>query len=60
MVIAAKKYKGDSVVISCRVPRDLLAELDGIAAATGRTRNEIVQMCLEFSVDKIKIEDAGK
>ena len=56
LVIPAKKYGGDSAVVSARLPVDLIKELDNICEKTGRTRNEVVQMCLEFSVDNIEIE----
>ena len=56
LVIPQKKFKGDSVVVSVRLPADLLKKLDEISTNTGRTRNEIVQMCLEFSVENIEID----
>ena len=54
--ISAKKYTGDSAVISARLPNDLIKEIDEICEKTGRNRNEILQMCLEFSVENIEIE----
>ena len=54
--IKAKKYRGDSAVVSLRLPTDLIAKLDSISKETGRTRNEIVQLCLEFSVENLDIE----
>lgn len=56
LVISAKKYVGETAVISARLPNDLIKRIDDICESTGRTRNEIVQMCLEFSVDNIEIE----
>ena len=56
LIITSKKYRGDSSVISVRLPNDLISSLDKIAEQTGRTRNEIVQICLEHSVDNIEIE----
>ena len=32
-------------------------ELDKIAERTGRTRNEIIQMCLEFAVDNLEVKE---
>ena len=57
LVIPAKKFRGDSQVLSVRLPNDLIAKLDEIAANTGRTRNEIVQTCLEFAVERLEIDD---
>ena len=56
LVILTKKYTGETAVISARIPNDLIKEIDDICETTGRTRNEIVQMCLEFAVDNLEIE----
>ena len=55
--ITVKKYKGDTAVISLRLPVELVATLDEIAKVTGRTRNDIMQRCLEFSIDNLEIEE---
>ena len=55
--IPAKKYLGNSAVVSARLPVELIKELDDICKKTGRNRNEIIQMCLEFSVKNIEIEE---
>lgn len=55
LIIAQKKFRGDSSVVSIRIPNDLLEKLDEIAAETGRTRNEIIQTCLEFAVTNLEI-----
>ena len=57
LVISSKKYRGDSTVISIRLPDDLISKLDSIAEDTGRTRNEIIQKCLAFSVDNLEIKE---
>lgn len=56
LVISSKRFRGDSCVASVRLPNELLKRLDEIAEKTGRTRNEIVQLCLEFSVDNLEID----
>ena len=56
LVISRKKYTGETSVISARISNDLIKEIDDICETTGRTRNEVVQMCLEFAVDNIEIE----
>lgn len=53
--IEPKKYTGESTVVSMRMPRDLVTEIDGIAAATGYTRTELMMMCLEFSLRHMEI-----
>lgn len=57
--ISAKKYNGDTAVISARLPNDLIKEIDEICEKTGRNRNEVMQLCLEFAVENIEIEGQG-
>lgn len=57
LVISSKKYRGDSSVLSIRLPDELVKELDKIAEETGRTRNEVVQKCLAFAVDNLEIKE---
>lgn len=56
LVIASKKYTGDTAVVSARLPVGLIKKIDEICEATGRTKNEIIQLCLEFAVDNVEIE----
>lgn len=59
--IAPKKYNGETTVISMRVSKELLKDIDDVAAATGRNRNEILTMGLEFALSHMEIatkEDA--
>lgn len=61
--IAPKRYGGESMVISMRLSRGMLQEIDGAAKATGRTRNEIMSLALEFALDHMEIsgtEEQGK
>ena len=55
--IKLKKYRGETTVISSRVSVDLVEKLDKIAKDSGRTRNEIIQLCLEFAADNIEITE---
>ena len=59
LVIPSKKYRGDSMVVSTRLPNELVSNLDKIAEQTGRTRNEIMQMCLEFAVENLEIKGSN-
>lgn len=54
--ISKKKYVGESTVISMRLPKDMLIELDEAASAAGRTRNEILIMALEFALKYMEVE----
>ena len=57
LVISSKKYRGDSTVVSIRLPDELVKKLDTIADKTGRTRNEVIQKCLAFAVDNLEIKE---
>ena len=49
--IQPKRYREESVVVSMRLPEDMLCEIDRIAKQTGRTRNEIMTTGLEFALE---------
>lgn len=53
--ITKKKYTGESSVISMRLPKDMVKDLDKIAADTGRTRNELLTMSIEFALNHMEI-----
>ena len=55
--ISPKKYNGESTVISVRMPKDMVADLDRIAEITGRTRNEIMTLCLEFAITHMEVTE---
>lgn len=43
-------------VISVRIRDDLLKKIDGIAKEAGRSRNELINIILESSIDNIVVE----
>lgn len=53
--IDSKKYKGESSVVSARIPIEVIRKIDSVAEETGRTRNEILLLCLEFALENIEI-----
>lgn len=57
LTIKKKLYRGDTEVVSARLPADLIAELNTLAKETGRSRNEIVEKCLIFALERIKLEE---
>ena len=57
LFISSKKFRGDSSVVSVRLPNDMIEKLDAIAEQTGRTRNEIIQKCLAYSIENIEVTD---
>lgn len=60
--IPKKKYGGDTTVVSMRISRDLLKDIDKVADLSGRKRNEILTMSLEFALKhtEILIQDREK
>lgn len=58
LVIASKKFRGESAVVSVRLPNELIRHLDAIAEETGRTRNELIQTCLEFALGNLEIDQS--
>lgn len=56
--IKERKYQGETEVVSARLPSELVKELNFIAKETGRSRNEIIELCLTFAVNRVKIEKA--
>ena len=57
LIISSKKFRGDSSVVSVRLPNDMIEKLDTIAEQTGRTRTEIIQKCLAYSIENIEVTD---
>lgn len=53
--ISPKKYNGETTVISMRLAKDLVKDIDHVAAITGRNRNEILTMSLEFALTHMEI-----
>ena len=51
--IPHKKYSGQSVVISCRLFKNMLEDIDAVAEKTGRTRNEVITLSLEYALDHL-------
>lgn len=60
LFIPSKRYGGDTSVVSARLPNELIRDLERIAEKTGRNRNEIIMMCLEFAIDNLEADEDGK
>ena len=56
-VISPKRYKEESQVFSVRMPKDMLRDVDAVAQKTGRTRNEILLKCIEFTLTHLEIAE---
>lgn len=60
LYIPSKLYKGDTSVVSARLPNSMIKEIDAIAENTGRSRNEIISICLEFAISNLQTESDTK
>ena len=56
-VIPQRTYGKESKVITMRIGTQLLSDLDAAAEASGRSRNEIISLALEFSLNHLVITD---
>ena len=59
LIIKPKRIKGDDgyKTFSIRVREDLVEKIDGISSQTGRSRNELIGMFLEYAVERCTIEE---
>ena len=48
---------GKTSVVSARLPDNMIEELDNVAKQTGRTRNELIQMCISFALKHLEISE---
>lgn len=55
LVIPVQQYRAESTVISMRMPKDMLEQIDAVAKETGRTRNEIMMLSMEFALKHMEI-----
>lgn len=56
LIISPKRYSADSQVLSVRMPKDMLQQVDAVAQKTGRTRNELILLSMEFALQHMEIE----
>ena len=52
-----KPAVGKSTVVSVRLPDTILAKLEDVASRTGRSRNELVQMCIDYALARLEITE---
>ena len=53
--ILPKKYGGETTILSMRIHKELLKDIDAVANLTGRNRNEILTMSLEFALNHMEV-----
>ncbi len=54
LIIPEKKYRGETAVVSARLPKSMIDDLDQESVRTGYNRNEIIAICLEFALKHLK------
>lgn len=59
LVIRPKRIKGEDgyKTFSIRVREDVVEKIDEISAKTGRSRNELIGIFLEYAADRCTIEN---
>ena len=54
--ISPKKYNGETTIVSMRMSKELLKDIDRVAELTVYKRNDILTMSLEFAINHMEIE----
>ena len=57
--IPPRRFRGETAVVASRLPVELIALLDDLSRKTGRSRNEVIQLCLEYAIDNME-DDGGE
>jgi len=58
LIVRPKRQKGDDgyKVFSIRIREDTVSQIDEISAQTGRSRNELIGMFLDFALQRCVVE----
>ena len=59
LIVKLKRPKGDDgyKTFSIRIREDIVNRIDVIASQTGRSRNELISMFMEYALDRCVVED---
>lgn len=56
--IKQNKYKSKcGKNFSIRLPQELFDKIESVAKSTGRKRNQVIRMCLEFALDNLEVKN---
>ena len=55
-LIIKKRGEDGNKIISVRIREDILAELDKVASETNYSRNELINIILEYGVHNLEIQ----
>lgn len=58
LIVKPKRPKGDDgyKTFSIRIKEETVSRIDAVSAKTGRSRNELIGMFLDYAVERCKIE----
>jgi predicted DNA-binding protein len=56
LIIQPQKYGGETTIVSMRMPKNMLTDIEKVANETGRTRNDILMTSLEFALEHMEIK----
>lgn len=58
LIIRPKRAKGEDgyKIFSIRIKEDTVSQIDSISAQTGRSRNELIGILLEYAIGRCVIE----
>jgi len=59
LIVKPKRPKGEVgyKVFSVRIKEETVAKIDSISMQTGRSRNELIGIFLDYAVERCKIEE---
>lgn len=59
LIVKLKRPMGDDgyKIFSVRIRKDIVNRIDAIAKETGRSRNELISIFMEYALDRCVIKD---
>lgn len=59
LIIKKKRPKGEDgyKTFSIRIKEELVSDIDDLSSKTGRSRNELIGLLLQYSISHCQIED---
>lgn len=59
LIVKLKRPMGDDgyKIFSVRIRKDIVSRIDAIAKETGRSRNELISIFMEYALDRCVIKD---
>lgn len=59
LIVRPKKVKGEDgyKTFSIRIKEELVTQIDEVSTKTGRSRNELIGLFLEYAVERCVIEE---